>query len=85
MSDPEIEELRDKARWPASCGRARPAAPGSLISAAPVPSPTSTFAGQPTKAHSSAAPSPQGDLLFGDDRMVRQTATRCPPLLFFRS
>ena len=35
---------------PASCGRARPAAPGSLISTARVPSPTSTFAGRPTKA-----------------------------------
>ena len=34
---------------PASCGRARPAAPGSLISTARVPSPTSTFAGRPAK------------------------------------
>ena len=42
----------------ASCGRARPAAPGSLISTAQVPSPTSTFAGRPTKARSPAAPSP---------------------------
>jgi hypothetical protein len=37
---------------------ARSGAPGSLISTARVPSPTSTFAGRPTKAHSSAAPSP---------------------------
>ena len=43
---------------PASCGRARPAAPGSLISTARVRSPTSTFAGRPTKARSPAAPSP---------------------------
>ena len=40
-------------------GGARPAALGSLISTARVPSPTSTFAGRPTKARSpAAAPSP---------------------------
>ena len=44
--------------WPASCGKAQPAAPGSPISTARVPSPTSTFAGRPTKARSPAAPSP---------------------------
>src|SRR5580693_3241367 len=42
---------------PASCGRARPAAPGSLMSTARVPSPTSTSAGRPTKARLPVAPS----------------------------
>ena len=42
----------------ACCGRARPAARGSLISTGRVSLPTSTFAGRPTKARSPAAPSP---------------------------
>ena len=42
----------------ASCGKAQPAAPGSLISTARDPSPMSTFAGRRTKVRSAAAPSP---------------------------